>query len=214
MQALEELLTAKDTGPMIQQSLLQGLHSWRHQLPLPQIPNNTADSALVEQNIIGWKQLLEGLPSSKWALLQDAHYRNHPVYNSKGQQIRRTGTKWILAVLQQLHKTWRDMWRHRNDIKHRTERPRQKAQEHVLNLAIAEELLRGPENLPALYHPRFQHPGIDLLARSLTYKQAWLANITTARQRQARIEAANNDLQTISQERSALLKWMSTGRAT
>ena len=52
---------------------------------------------------------------------------------------------------------------------------------------------------------------MDLLDKSLPYKQAWLHNVQSARDRQAKRRGDELDEIADSQKRSAVLNWIKTG---
>ena len=203
---LASTLDELDTHPAIQEVLLSSIHNWRHSLEMNIPIPPEVHQAFHEQQQIGWRNLLEGLPSKQWALLQQRYY------NSIGS--RRTGRSWIRKVLHKLHKLARDQWLHRNSIKHDVLQPRQLAMRRDLNAAICAEYLKGAEDLPPGDVIRFANPLASILLKQLDYRKAWLANVVAARNRQYKKRLHNDRVTTISKEQSILFQWMKTGIAT
>ena len=194
-----------NTHPAIQETLLHSLQQWRHQTAEPIHLPIEIEQARQEQQAIGWRNLLEGLPSKKWSQIQQRFYNE--------SQSRRTGKRWMTSILKALHTLGRDQWLHRNAVKHQTLRPRQKKMEDRLNSNICREYTKGPHHLPHGDTIRFNEPLAAILLRSLKYKQAWLDNLLAARTRAARKHRHDDEIDIASREQSILLQWIQTGRA-
>ena len=66
-----QYLTDSDTLPALQEAILANLACWRRsQLPLVLFDDSSVTAAAQSQSSIGWKNILEGLLSSKWRQLQ------------------------------------------------------------------------------------------------------------------------------------------------
>ena len=73
---LREHLTSVDTQEELQRALMFRLSQFRRQLPLTnQAWSPTTLDLIQDQDTIGWKNLLEGLPSRKWLIVQQRHYK-------------------------------------------------------------------------------------------------------------------------------------------
>ena len=202
---IDELLTTLDTEPDLQAALLLRLSQFRQQQPLTEEPWTPAIRDLIQdQDNIGWKNFLEGLPSRRWRLVQQQHY------NLIGSE--RTSKRWLLALLKLLNNTAWDQWKHRNAILHDPEHPRQRRALQVLHQEIVEEFIAGVADLPPRDCHHFRPTLLDLLQRPLSYKKAWIHNVHSARQRQARRVTQDLELQIASKKRSRLFRWMKTGR--
>ena len=81
-----------------------------------------------------------------------------------------------------------------------------------LNQEIALEYAKGTNTLQPGDRIKLDINLVDLLNRKLEYKQAWLNNASTARQRFLRIQQNNNELKTKSRENSEIVHWQRTGR--
>jgi hypothetical protein len=153
-----------------------------------------------QQTRLGWKAMLEGLMVKDWANLQRAHYTD--------TGDRRSVKRWTQRMNKALHHLAHDMWEHRNNIKHRTVRPHDELANRHLNQQIASQWTLGPDGLPPGDHHHFNTPLANLLHRGQKNRQSWLANVLAARQRQARIDEHDDELNNLSLRDSRLLKWM------
>ena len=189
------------TDPAISEALLQCLQHYRQHKPLQllKFPEHVRP-AIQEQHQIGWRRLLESLPSKRWQQLQHHHY--HLL------GTRRSSKVWIRRVLTSLHHLAWHQWEHRNDIKHKIKQTNYKAALQSLHNEIIREYTLGTTTLLEGDHHHLQVNLATLLQKSLPYKKNWLANVATSRQRFLRRQANNDELQTISREHSYLLKWM------
>jgi hypothetical protein len=63
-----------------------------------------------KQDAIGWQSFLEGRPSVGWSEVQHRYY--------EFLDSRRTGLRWLTALIQKLWDVAWDMWDHRNRVLH------------------------------------------------------------------------------------------------
>jgi len=124
---------------------------------------------LESQSMIGWRNLLEGLPSHYMRKLQQQHI----IHN----QLRSSGKKWTQAFLYKLFRLARLQREHRNEIKHRLKRPRHRRMIQQLHHSITEEMLAGVSALPLVDRCHFEENLVELLQKSLKFKQGWLLNV-------------------------------------
>ena len=200
---LREHLTSVDTQEELQRALMFRLSQFRRQLPLTnQAWSPTTLDLIQDQDTIGWKNLLEGLPSRKWLIVQQRHYKR---IGSK-----RSARRWLSALLKRLNAIAWDQWEHRNGILHHPNHPRQQAAVRLLHREMVQEWSTGPANLPRCDRHHFNITSAELFLKPLSYKKAWLQNVHASRQRQARLVANDLELITLSQQRSRLFQWMMT----
>ena len=159
--------------------------------------------SIEDQDLIGWKNLLEGLPTRRWKLLQQRHY-NRDSYS------RKTGRRWTINLLKELHNRAWNQWDHCNKV-NKDESPREKEADCLLNDEIITEFIRGNDDLPARDLSYFNLSLLDLLDRARDYRKAWLQNVQSARDRQAKRRGEELDAIAESQSRSAVLQWIKTG---
>jgi len=202
---VRQYLSAQQTHPDLQEYILLGIQRWQQEQPLDisEAEDEVAD-AIRSQHAIGWKNLLEGFMHTKWRKLQHRYYNNH--------NIRRSSKKWASGLLRALHTLAWSQWDHRNHIKHRTKRPRQRTAELQLHEEIIREYTKGPHTLPEGDHHYFNQNLMSLIQKPKRYKAAWYSNLQAARQRQLRIEQHNDELQQLSRTQSGVLQWIRTGR--
>jgi hypothetical protein len=205
---VEEYLTEMDTHPSIQMAILHRLHQFRHgenMQSLPPLLTAEIKQSVLAQDKIGWKNFLEGLPAKQWRISQERHYRRLSISN-------RNGKRWMKGLLHHLHLLAWTQWDHRNQVLHHPDLKIQRIARGLLHRHIAAEYSRGRDDLPPRDHSHFNLPLIALLDKSLTYKKAWIVNVTSARHQQARRRAEAVDIRATTRERSAVEKWCLTGR--
>jgi hypothetical protein len=203
---LVDFFASSFTHPDIQTALLSRLDSFRYGTPqiLPTTLSPQVIQAVVAQDTIDWKNLLEGLPATRWKHIQQRHYkRNHIIH--------KTGRKWMRMLLKHLHNLAWAQWDHRNDVLHNPQSSRNRALSSKLQVELIQEQMRGPEDLPPRDRSHFSHSIASLLNKSEATKQAWLANVTAARHRQARRRNEATDARANTEARSRVLTWSRTG---
>jgi hypothetical protein len=77
-----------------------------------------------------------------------------------------------------------------------------------LHQEIIYEYHRGAENLPPQDRGRFLLPLGDILLKPTAHKQAWLLNVSAARDAEARRQLEQADLHSQSLQRSQIFQWM------
>lgn len=191
--------------PDLQDAILTGLNSWRADAPMDDIPlPPTIRNAFRDQTLIGWKNFMEGLPSKEWQAIQEQHLQENDYPHPN------TSSKWMIGLLKKLHYLAWHQWEHRNSVKHKTGKARQKQAEALLNQRIASLLMQGCQRLPSGDRYHFKHNIVSLLNRPLNYKKSWFLNVTTAIQRMERRRAKDDSLDTKSRNDSLLYRWLKT----
>ena len=205
MEKLDSYFESTDTCPRISRALKTALNRWRDQQPQEWMEEDEdIVAALQAQTAIGWQDLLEGLPAKHWRELQELYYIE--------TESRKSSKKWLLGLTKLFIRTGQKQWKHRNDYKHNKGKPRHIEMEERLNQEIGQEYIRGTTTLQPGDRIMLDINLVDLLNRKVEYKQAWLNNVSTARQRHHRIQQNNNNLKTKSRENSAIVHWQRTGR--
>jgi hypothetical protein len=156
------------------------LCTWRASLPFRIDPswNEALTSLIVSQDAIGWKNFLEGLPSTQWIHYISSHYHSIGIDRSPSHAVKK--------ILKEAHSLAWSLWEHRNDILHHLDKPRIHSASAALDTAIIQEHSSGPQNLPPTDHHYFTSALADLLPRSLRYRKAWYLRVTSARLRHFR----------------------------
>ena len=164
----------------LQTALLDRLNTWRLQLPLTD--NAQWPPALRQlihsQDSIGWKNFLEGLPSTLWSQYLQHHYTTHGYSH--------TGPQWTYKVLKKLHFMAWSLWEHRNKTLHDEQGQHQQHAIHLLNETIRSEYARGMDGLPASCQHFFRKSLLTLLSKRTSTKQDWLLGLHAARDRESR----------------------------
>jgi hypothetical protein len=127
-----------------------------------------------KQDAIGWQSFLEGRPSVGWSEVQHRYY--------EFLDSRRTGLRWLTALIQKLWDVAWDMWDHRNRVLH--------DQEHSVARdlqiqQITDEFATGSVGL-AREAKLLSQEDQSLLQRLPAYQTAWLIRIQAARARAER----------------------------
>jgi hypothetical protein len=151
-----------------------------------------------KQDAIGWQSLLEGRPALGWSLLQDRYLQK---INS-----RRSGLRWLIALIQKLWDIAWDMWDNRNKVLHDTENSVARA---LQIQQIKEQFVFGKAELSREAQALFGAGGLQgLLHQQPAYQTAWLIRITAARARTERRNQRQND--TFNTERAGIRRWLGT----
>jgi len=112
--------------------------------------------------------------------------------------------------MKRLHTLAWSQWDHRNKTLHDPDMKWQLAMKQALNNQITTEYSRGISDLPPCDRSHFALPLLSILHKHLDYKKAWLANVSSARNRQARRRQEAADALADSRARSAVLQWSAT----
>ena len=174
------------------------------QIPLTQC-SPAMRPVLHQQKLIGWHQLLEGLPGTYWRKFQHNHWLS--------TRMRRSSKRWMQGLMLRLLRLGRGQWLHRNDIKHVVKRPRHLEMSRCLQREIMRLYLQGSTTVTPRDQHFFKWNMCFLLTRSLRYKKAWLVNVTTARDFRARFFHPDPEHSLITPSQATLLEWIKTGRA-
>ena len=206
MGKMQQKLLSMDTRPHLLEAIMSRLNQWRRNQPFTNESYWGGDivAALADQDKLGWKNLMECLPVKKWKLIQNRYF--HKIKSKKSIK------KWMSQLLKEIHNLAWSQWDHRNTVLHKTEQPRVIKSIQILNNEIRKEYYKGPADLPPVDRSQFRLPLLILLNRNTTYKQTWLRNVTSSRQRQLRRKEAAQETRTLSRDRSYILHWSRTGR--
>jgi hypothetical protein len=152
-----------------------------------------------KQDAIGWQSFLEGRPSVGWSEVQHRYY--------EFLDSRRTGLRWLTALIQKLWDVAWDMWDHRNRVLH--------DQEHSVARdlqiqQITDEFATGSVGLAR--EAKLSGGLQSLLQRLPAYQTAWLIRIQAARARAERRDGQRQAHQrdTFNPERLGMQRWLGT----
>jgi hypothetical protein len=113
LEKLEQWMNTVDTNPDIQHAILYYLQRWRDYMHETYEPTFHISILIQEQESIGWRRFFEGWIHHGWHLLQSSHY--------KFLKSRRSGKRWVVALIKKQWEIAWDMWEHRNGILHEKE---------------------------------------------------------------------------------------------
>jgi hypothetical protein len=167
---LSSWLEDQYTDPALKDGFLLYLDSWRSDLPLPPAPLEFT-GLFQSQTAIGWN-LLEGWLSASWADIQQEYLSSI--------RSRRSGRRWLIALIKKLWDVSWDLWDHRNGIVHRSAQQLQSADLIQLDCCVThayQDLLQCTSSR-AKRHLTFL-PLRNILAKDVRYKTVWLRQAIT-----------------------------------
>jgi hypothetical protein len=167
---LHTWLNEQKTDPSLTELLLDYLSCWRDSSPYTAATNRFHE--LVEhQSSIGWDGPFYGWMSCYWAKIQQDHFNFI--------RSRRTGRRWLVAVIKKLWEVSWDFWSHRNGVMH-----------HKTQIGEA-DLLCLDRSVSSTYRDLLQQPSRstrhltflplrNILAKDCRYKTVWLRQASAA----------------------------------
>ena len=171
VRSLENWLIQQSTHPDVTRIIIENLHSWHDNRP----PVNYYGShpflasAQSHQSNIGWGAFLRGFATKDWIAAQQCHYSH---LNSK-----KTGKRWLAALLKKLWGVSWDMWRFRNGIQHSQSNDIPTNFTFLLTTAIVSEINHGHRLLPPICDYLFSRNHTSILKGSVNSKKLWLATV-------------------------------------
>jgi hypothetical protein len=174
---LKVWLQNQRTDPGIIEAICANLLAWQGESAAP-VPVATVDglrAVVQQQDKIGWKILLEGRPVLGWSTVQDRYLQKI--------HSRRSGLRWLTALIQKLWFIAWDMWDHRNKVLHDTENS---VARDLQIQQITDQFAFGKAGLPSEAQALLGRGLKILLHQQPAYQTAWLIWITAARARSER----------------------------
>ena len=180
LDGLRGWMTEHDTCPEITSVLLTIFSDWfrkpsSFRLPFLFTENQALHRVVTDQHNIGWFNMLQGMQTTGWAQLQDAHFRTIPF-------CKKSGTTWASKLQFELWTFLWDMWTHRQDSKKKQPSAEDLVMQREIREAACDELRVGMGTLPPLYRIYFTMNQEKLLSKSATDIRAWLRVIRGARE--------------------------------
>jgi hypothetical protein len=114
---------------------------------------------------------LLGMISQKFAAVQATYYLR------TGKK--KTGLRWLVALIKKLWDISWDMWQQRNDINHNTMTPRKIQELAGLHLEVNAQFERGTAGLPLSEHHWLQDQEL-ILSLPMDRLKLWMQSITLA----------------------------------
>jgi hypothetical protein len=174
-------------------AIIDRLLAWQRDEPPPPLQSRLLGlaAAIADQDDIGWNSAFEGRWSTKWIDIQDRHFKNN--------HLRRSGLRWLTAVIRKLWTTAWDIWVHRNGIQQEVQMAARLAANRPV---IEDEYGMGTIGLAGYDHCLFNKRLTDRLAEALNKQDAWIRRVQAARIRAAasvpaRRQAAVSNLRSI-----------------
>ena len=173
MEELEIWMKKQKTHPGITVAVVAHLTAWREGKPSPPPGPHRffgIPEAIENQNRIGWQALLEGCPAIGWREAQQSYF--------DWLSSRRTGLRWLSALIRKLWDVAWDLWDDRNGILHDKEQG-QSAKERKER--IRQEFEEGFDDLDRDTKLLFRG-GLDkVLKYDSGQQKGWIERVTQAR---------------------------------
>ena len=201
IELLPDWLESNQTHPGITEVLPLYLQRWHSTLPFPSQPLiETApdiQEALADQTIIGWDNFFLGRCALQLTEIQQIYASDHG--------LKRSGTRWMAALIKHVWGFLRDQWDDRNDILHANTIADERKGLHDLKREVQNEYERGITNfmLPE-EKSLWQCTKTNLLNRPAPLLRSWLGKARAARST-ANFRFSNG---TYKGERAALASWL------
>ena len=177
---LQSWLIAEQTAPDIATVILQFVETIRGPLSVAHVGANIRTSrrssfirAIDSQRVIGNQCFLEGLLSTHWAPLQQAHFSSI--------QSLRTGSRWAANLAAQLVELGFHMWQHRNLAQHSDDNVQHRFRHRNVNSAIREQFSMGCIDLSPAVSRMLNKPLREVLQLGLAPRERWLTVIRRER---------------------------------
>ena len=173
MDDLDRWMRKRNTHQGLRIVIISRLRQWRHDHPYntDHDPSDSITEILELQDEIGWEAAFTGCWAKGWAHLQQLHFESFG--------WKRTGKRWLAALIKKLWNVSWDMWEHRNGILHNREASVLREQEKQL---IKTEFELGfdyfPRNLRSMINLSIE----DVLKRDPRGRRVWLHYIQNGRQ--------------------------------
>jgi hypothetical protein len=176
-------------------AIIEYLDGWRNSRnTMINISQSWIFPAIMDQEMLGWRNLLEGLPTKS---RQEAQ----KIYFSRTGSLR-SPKRWVISLIQKLWEVAWDMWEHRNGILHDKE---QSIILQNLHNDIREEFARGSDGLTREVRTLFNKGCEAVLAKPAEVKLQWLTRVQLAR---TRIDAEKALGKSYGRERKAMANWL------
>jgi hypothetical protein len=116
--------TKESTSPVLQHLWRDAIHQWfitdeNEEFEVSPILFPTEVRRVIQQqNQIGWRQVFNGRFASEWASVQEAYYSRTIQSDAGNSNKRRTGLRWQQRFIHEIWKSWRKLWKLRNETVH------------------------------------------------------------------------------------------------
>jgi hypothetical protein len=167
-----------ETYPLLRHLWNEAIQEWLRTdepdiLVSPVLYHTDVREVIIQQNRIGWRQLINGRFSTAWSLIQEEYYRR--LRQQTGTADRRSGETWQKQFIVKIWKQWEKLWKLRNeevhgrDIETRAQAERQEIQRELREVYNNRNQME-PRIQELLYREEHQH-----MQRPLWVTRNWLA---------------------------------------
>ena len=194
--ALKEWMKTQKTQPDLATAICSRLSHWRYKT----IPDDSLYSASIremlnEQDKFGWKAVLEGTLIRGWREAQQEQLTR--------TGSRRTGLRWVTALIQKLWDVAWDQWQHRNGVLHEKDSAILLTE---VDGAIKDQWAKGTREITEDGKIMLRMGLRKVLALSLELKEGWLIRVRAARCRY--YLRAEQQAGTYARERNVMAQWL------
>ena len=173
---LNNWMTENNSEPEMQETIIRKISEWRDSTPvnaIPSIMNNHLRQAILDQNSIGWQNLLNGFISNQWRVIQRLHLLE--IGSRKSAEL------WISRFQKRIWMIPWALWQHRNEFLHNDGTTIHFQDTVAINNEIRIEYEIRGRDLPVSYLHLFQTPVESLLRQSIFSRKEWLTSVWVAR---------------------------------
>lgn len=176
MAKLNTFLQEQKTEDALREAILDMLKGWQSN-PHRYLYSLEFDNIFAKQNQIGWKNFMFGFMAKEWSQAQQSYYESIA--------SRRTGKRWVSALIRKLWDIAWDLWDHRNTQIHRPGQLDAYEDTTTLDMNVRTEFALGtPPNLPRRFRIHFRYTQVEeILALSNLDRSLWLKKSKLIRRR-------------------------------
>ncbi len=180
MATLQKWMLKALTLPELQTAIISRIQTVRtatDNLPVPTYTWPGINDLIRKQDVIGWKNFMEGGILHEWAAKQQEYY--------DWLQCRNTGKRWLTNLIKKLWEISWNMWEQRNGELKNPASPAWLREHARLDASITHEYT-DTTTLAKRDRRWFRRPKEILFTEALEFKQQWLESVGIARARFAR----------------------------
>ena len=174
VEKLDGWLIQQGTEADIRKLIVRAITKWKRGETVTTARANMQD-LLGAQNEIGWHNFLFGLVAKEWAILQQKEYER--------QGSRRTGKRWVTALIRKLWDISWDMWMLRNRALHTGDKVEEFNDPETLENAVRSAFDMGePRPCPRHLRPWFRYNAVaEILSKTAYEQRRWISTVRTIR---------------------------------
>jgi hypothetical protein len=187
---IDKYLDAAETYPLLRHLWRQAITTWMDAdgedsvIMSPVLYHWELRQLIVQQNAIGWRQVINGRFSQEWARIQDDYYAR--LRTQRGSNDRRSGLTWQKLLITQVWTAWSTLWKLRNEELHgRDTISTERAERQEIKRALKEVYELRPQLEPRVQDLLMRNEQ-DHMQRPLWVTRNWLAVNAPAIQESAR----------------------------